>query len=77
VRNIRVAGTGRLLRGRRVREIRVTELDDAAKLPVLRAYLLRWGSRLGRYFGGVDGKSSDAELLRIAPNHPIFRLERT
>jgi len=77
VRNIRAAGTARLLRGRRVREIRVSELDDAAKLPMLRAYLQRWGGALGRYFDGVNGKSSDAELLRIAPDHPVFQLERT
>lgn len=77
VRNIRVAGAARLLRGRGVREIRVIELDDAAKLPVLRAYLQRWGGALGRYFDGADGTSSDAELLRIAPAHPVFRLERT
>jgi len=25
----------------------------------------------------VHGKSSDAELLRIAPDHPVFQLERT
>jgi len=77
VRNIRAAGTARLLRGRRVREIRVSEIDDAAKLPMLRAYLQRWGGALGRYFEGVNGKSSDAELLRIAPDHPVFQLERT
>ena len=44
VRNIRAAGTARLLRGRRVREIRVNELDDAAKLPMLRAHLQRWAT---------------------------------
>jgi len=77
VRNIRAAGTARLLRGRRARDIRVTEIGDAAKLPMLRAYLQRWGGALGRYFDGVNGKSSDAELLRIAPAHPVFQLERT
>jgi len=77
VRNIRAAGTARLLRGRRIRDIRVIEVDDAAKLPMLRAYLQRWGGALGRYFDGVNGKSSDAELLRIAPAHPVFQLERT
>jgi deazaflavin-dependent oxidoreductase (nitroreductase family) len=46
VRNIRAAGRARLLRGRRVREICVIEIDDAAKLPMLRAYLQRWGGAL-------------------------------
>ena len=77
VRNIRAADTVRLLRGRRAREIRVSELDDPVKLPVLRAYLQRWGGALGRYFDGANGKSTDAELLRIAPDHPVFQLERT
>ncbi len=56
--NIRAADTARLLRGRRAREIRVSELDDPAKLPVLRAYLQRWGGALGRYFDGANGKST-------------------
>jgi len=77
VRDIRAAGTARLLRGRRTRQIRVSELDDPAKLPVLRAYLQRWGGALGKYFDGANGKSTDAELLRIAPDHPVFQLERT
>ena len=75
VRNIRVAGGGRLRLGRRVQEIHVSELADEAKPPVLRAYLKKWAWEVGMFFEGVSAKSSDADLLRIAPDHPIFRLE--
>jgi deazaflavin-dependent oxidoreductase (nitroreductase family) len=77
VRNLRVAGTGELRVGRRVQAFRATELSDADKVPVLRAYLLRWKAEVGAFFDGVDGKASDAELLAIAPDHPAFRIETT
>jgi deazaflavin-dependent oxidoreductase (nitroreductase family) len=76
VRNIRVAGGGRLRIGRRVRDIQVAELADDVKPPVLRAYLKRWSWEVGMFFDGVSAKSTDEELLRIAPDHPIFKLER-
>ncbi|HWE14766.1 MAG TPA: nitroreductase family deazaflavin-dependent oxidoreductase [Solirubrobacteraceae bacterium] len=76
VRNIRVAGGGRLRIGRRVRDIKVAELADDVKPPVLRAYLKAWSWEVGMFFDGVSAKSSDEELLRIAPDHPIFKLER-
>ena len=75
VRNLRVAGTGELRVGRRVQAFRATELSDADKVPVLRAYLLRWKAEVGAFFDGVDGKASDAELLAIAPDHPAFRID--
>jgi len=50
------------------------EVDDEAKLPVLRAYLKRWKAEVGVFFEGVGPDSSEEELRRIAPNHPVFRL---
>jgi hypothetical protein len=41
---------------------------------LLRAYLKRWKWEVGQFFGGVGPESSDAELLRIAPDHPVFRV---
>jgi hypothetical protein len=29
------------------------------------------------FFDGVDAKSPDEELRRIAPDHPVFRLRET
>jgi deazaflavin-dependent oxidoreductase (nitroreductase family) len=74
VRNIRVAGTGDLILGRRRQAIQVTELDDTAKPPILRAYLKRWKAEVGVFFDGVDANSSAEEVDRIAPQHPVFRI---
>jgi len=72
-RNLRAAGVAELRVGRRREQIRVTELADAAKPPVLRAYLRQWQRETGRFFG-VDANASDEELRRQAPDHPVFRI---
>jgi deazaflavin-dependent oxidoreductase (nitroreductase family) len=74
VRNLRVAQTGELRVGRRTNGFRATEVSDADKVPILRAYLKRWKAEVGVFFDGVTAKSPDAELLRIAPDHPVFRI---
>lgn len=74
VRNIRVAGTGTLRVGRRVESVAADEVDDGHKVPVLRAYLDRWGWEVGQFFDGVDGDASDDDLAAIAPGFPVFRL---
>ena len=75
VRNVR-ADEGRLdlLLGRRRSHHVATELDDVDKPDVLRAYLARWKAEVGIFFDGVGADSSDAELLAIAPRHPVFVL---
>lgn len=76
VRNVRVNPDARLLSRGRGEEIRLSEIDDdAAKLPILRAYLEKWAWEVGVFFEGVGADSSDQELARIAPDHPIFRVE--
>jgi deazaflavin-dependent oxidoreductase (nitroreductase family) len=75
VRNLRAAGGGELRVGRRVEVFRATEIADADKPPILRAYLKRWKLEVGVFFDGVDATSSDAELQRISVDHPIFRVE--
>lgn len=74
VRNIRVSGNGRLVLGRGTEPISVTELPDDEKPALLRAYLKRWKWEVGAFFGGVGPDSSDEELRRIAPDHPVFRI---
>ncbi len=82
VRNLRVAGTGELVAGRRVETFRATELvraeagnlADALLIAVLRAYLRRWKWEVGQFFDGVGPDATDDELLGIAPRHPVFRL---
>jgi deazaflavin-dependent oxidoreductase (nitroreductase family) len=76
VRNVRANG-GRLdlLLGRRRTHHVATELADADKVDVLRAYLDRWKFEVGKFFDGVDASSSDDTLLGIAPKHPVFVLD--
>jgi deazaflavin-dependent oxidoreductase (nitroreductase family) len=74
VRNMRASGGGRLLTGRRAETFSAVELPDEDKPPLLRAYLKKWKWEVGQFFGGVGPDSSDDELRRIAPDHPVFRL---
>ncbi|HTT92738.1 MAG TPA: nitroreductase/quinone reductase family protein [Acidimicrobiales bacterium] len=77
-RNVR-ADNGRLILelGRHREERTVQELPDEEKPPVLRAYLRRWKMEVGVFFEGVSADSSDEDLLRIAPKHPVFVLSET
>jgi deazaflavin-dependent oxidoreductase (nitroreductase family) len=75
VRNLRVAGEGELRVGRRIEPFRATEIADADKAPILRAYLKRWKAEVGVFFDGVSATSPDEDVRRIAPDHPVFRLE--
>jgi deazaflavin-dependent oxidoreductase (nitroreductase family) len=77
VRNLRAAGNGELRVGRKVQSFAATELDNAEKTDVLRAYLKRWKLEVGIFFDGVSATSPIIELDRIAPNHPVFRLAFT
>jgi len=72
--NMRVAGGGELLLGRRVEEFTATEMTDDDKPEILRAYLKRWKAEVGVFFGGVGPDSTDEELRAIAPKHPVFRI---
>ena len=74
VKNLRASGDGRLRVGSRTQAFRSVELSDDEKPPLLRAYLKKWKFEVGVFFGGVGPDSSDEELHRIAPDHPVFRL---
>lgn len=77
VKNLRASGQGRLRVGRRTQPFHAAELTDDEKAPLLRAYLKKWKFEVGVFFGGVGPDSSDEELRRIAPDHPVFHLTRT
>jgi len=72
VRNLRVSGSGRLMLGRRAEDFTAAELPDEDKPAILRAYLKRWKAEVGVFFDGVGPDSSEDELRRIAPDHPVF-----
>jgi deazaflavin-dependent oxidoreductase (nitroreductase family) len=74
VRNMRVAGGGRLQVGRRVESFTATELADAQKPPLLREYLRRWKFEVGMFFEGVGPDAPDSKLLEIAPGYPVFQI---
>lgn len=75
VRNLRAAQEGTLRLGRHREAFHAIEVSDADKLRILRAYLRRWKMEVGVFFEGVGPDADDAQLLRIAPNHPVFRIE--
>ncbi len=74
VRNLRVAGGGELRLGRRVVEFTATEIADADKPAILRAYLRRWKMEIGVFFQGVGPDAPDSRLAEIAPGYPVFRI---
>jgi len=74
VRNLRVAGDGVLIVGRHRQTFSAQELPHGEKPEVLRAYLKRWKAEVGVFFDGVSATSTDDELDRIAPKHPVFRI---
>lgn len=75
VRNLRASGTGELSLGRRSQAFAATELDDAVKPAILRAYLKRWKAEVGVFFDGASAASSDEELAREGVRHPVFRID--
>jgi hypothetical protein len=74
VRNLRVTGQGELVVGKKAEPFRAVEVSDEEKVPILRAYLKRWKFEVGMFFQGVGPDSSDDEIRRIAPDHPVFRI---
>lgn len=76
VRNMRAAGGGELHVGRRVEKFTATELADADKPALLRAYLRNWKMEVGMFFDGIGPDATDEQLLAIAPGYPVFRITR-
>jgi len=60
--------------GHHTEAFRAAEVPDDDKVEILRAYLKRWKLEVGVFFDGVSATSPDAELRRIAPDHPVFRI---
>src|ERR1700730_3261230 len=67
VRNLREAGEGELMLGKRSERFRAYEIPDEQKIPILRAYLKRWKAEVGVFFGGVSADSAGGDPKRIAP----------
>jgi len=65
VRNLRVAGSGELWRGRRHERFQATELHGDEQVRVVTAYRRRLGRRAGPFFTAMPDPA----------DHPVFRLE--
>ena len=75
VRNVRRAdGHCVLILGRRRQITTLTEVPEAERTPILRAYLRRWKFEVGMFFDGVGPDSTDEEFAAVAGRHPVFTL---
>lgn len=75
VRNVRAAdGELDLLVGKKREHRHASEIADADKVPILRAYLKRWKAEVGMFFDGVSADSTDEQIAAIAAKHPVFAL---
>ena len=72
-RNLRTAGWGELMRGRRVERVSAIEVVGEERVRALAAYTRRYGWLTGRFF---DARRRDgrAGIRRIAGRHPTFRI---
>lgn len=76
VRNARKNPRVTLRLGRTASAYEAVEIHGEEALPVLRYYLKKWAWEVSQFFpDGISAKSSDAELLAILPDHPVFRLD--
>jgi hypothetical protein len=73
-RNARVAGELEIGPRWRSRRLRLVEVDDDAKPPILRRYLDRWFWEVKGHVGGLRPTSDDAEVRAVAPSIPVFEL---
>ena len=75
VRNLRASKSGELRLGTRWEPFKATELADADKIPILRAYVAKWWFEVKRFFELSGPNAPDSEIARIASSHPVFRIE--
>ena len=73
-RNARAAGVVEMGPRWRSREIRIAEVGDNDKPPLLRRYLDRWYWEVRGHIGGLTPESNDDELRAAAPSIPVFEL---
>jgi deazaflavin-dependent oxidoreductase (nitroreductase family) len=74
-RNLRAAQRCRLRLGAQVEEVKATEVPDDERAPMLRAYLRQWTKETRAHFEISGPDAPEDEFRKIAPNHPVFRVE--
>ena len=75
-RNARIAGSVEMGPRWRSRQVRISEVADAAKPPLLKRYLDRWYWEVKGHVGGLTPQSTDDEMRAAAPSIPVFELLR-
>jgi deazaflavin-dependent oxidoreductase (nitroreductase family) len=73
VRNARAAGGQASLKHGRSQPVRLIDVPESERAPIIRAYLQKMPGMVRREFG-VEADSPAADIERIAPRHPVFRI---
>lgn len=75
VRNARAAGEVTLTQKRNSQTVKLEEVPNAAKPPLLKAYLEQYKSAVQQYFA-VQAGAGVSEFEAIVDEHPVFRVIR-
>ena len=75
VKNSRAAGRATLSRGSVRQDIRLIEVPESERVPMLRARSARGTGPMVQPYFGATPQSSDAQFAAIAPKHTVFKLE--
>lgn len=76
VKNVRAAGAGTLIRGRRARPVKLIEVPSAERAPIAREFpgQVPMGAGIFTKNGVVDDKTP-ASFEKAAPEIPVFRVD--
>jgi hypothetical protein len=75
-RNARAAGAVELGPRWRTQPVPIAEVDDDAKMPLLKSYLDRWFWQVKGHVAGLTPQSSIEEMRAAAPSIPVFEVLR-
>ncbi len=73
VRNVRAADGEAVTRHRGRQRVRLEEVPDEERAPIIKAYLAKTAMATRAHFG-VDPKAEIEEFEAIAGRHPVFRI---
>lgn len=71
--NLRAAGWGELLQGRRTERITAMPVTGEERVRAVTAYLRTYGFMTRRLFG-VPRRPAPERIAAVAPGHPVFRI---
>jgi hypothetical protein len=74
VRNVRAAAGEAAIKHGRSEPVRLIEVPEGERAPIIHAYVQKQPGMVRREFG-VKSDEPMSEYERIAPRHPVFRIE--